>query len=168
MPIMPRTDAITVRPARPADCKAMGRMGAALARAHHAWDPQRFFIWDDIEKGYAWWLGRELKNRRAVVLAAVKRGWVIGYAYGRMEPRDWNSLRDRCGVGIDLVVEPRHRGAGAGRMLSAALIDALRAKGAPRVVIETAAKNREARRLFKRLGFRQTVVEMTIETDGHS
>jgi hypothetical protein len=31
---------------------------------------------------------------------------VVGYAYGRLEPRDWNSLRDACGVGVDLVVVP--------------------------------------------------------------
>ena len=160
---MPRSDRIEIRPARPADCRAMGRMGAALARAHHAWDPERFFIWEEIEKGYAWWLGRELKNRRAILLVAQRRGRVIGYAYGRLEPRDWNSLRDRCGVGIDLFVEPRHRGAGAGAMLAAALVEALEAKGAPRVVIQAAAKNREAQRFFRALGFRRTVIEMTRE-----
>src|SRR5689334_18312932 len=89
-----------VRPAGPDDVRALGALGAKLARAHHAWDPQRFFLPEEpVEDGYAWWLGKELENPRAVILAAVAaRGRVVGYAYGRIEPRDWNALRDRCGV----------------------------------------------------------------------
>jgi ribosomal protein S18 acetylase RimI-like enzyme len=120
-----------------------------------------------MEEGYAWWLGKELANPRAVVLAAVRRGRrgerVVGYAYGRIEPRDWNALRDRCGAAIDVIVEPAERGAGLGRRLVMALVEALEAKGAPRVVLSTATKNRAAQRLFRALGFRPTMVEMTRE-----
>jgi ribosomal protein S18 acetylase RimI-like enzyme len=90
---------------------------------------------------------------------------VIGYAYGRLEPRDWSSLRDRCGVGIDLSVDPAARGRGAGRLLAEALSRALFAKGAPRVVLFAAAKNRPAQRFFRSLGFRPTMVEMALERD---
>ena len=41
----------------------------------------------------------------------------------------------------------------------------LKQLGAPRVVLMTAAPNETARRLFSRLGFRATVVEMTRESD---
>jgi len=160
---MRKNDSITVRPARPSDLKALGCLGATLARAHHAWDPARFFIVDGMDEGYAWWLGKELKNRRAVVLAALRQERIVGYAYGRVEPRDWNALRDACGVGIDLFVEPQARGVGAGRRLCEALLQALRAKGAPRVVLHAAARNREAQRYFRAQGFRPTMVEMTLE-----
>jgi ribosomal protein S18 acetylase RimI-like enzyme len=140
-------------------------MGAKLARAHHAWDPLRFFLPDEpVEDGYAWWLGKELENARAVILAAVAaRGAVVGYAYGRIEPRDWNSLRERCGVGVDLWVEPEARRGGVGRRLVDALLAALAERGAPRVVIGVAARNRDAQRAFARMGFRRTVLELTRE-----
>ncbi len=159
-----RSPAAAIRPARPEDLPALSRLGAKLARAHHAWDPARFFLPEEpIEAGYAWWLGKELRNRRAVVLAAESRGRVVGYAYGRLEPRDWNMLRDACGEAVDLWVEPEVRGAGLGARLVEALAAALEERGAERVVLYAAARNAAARRLFRTLRFRPTMVEMTRE-----
>jgi GNAT superfamily N-acetyltransferase len=109
---------VEIRDATAEDLPALARLGAKLAREHHAMDPARFFAPEEpVEEGYAWWLGKERKSRQAVVLAAVARGRVVGYAYGRIEARDWNSLRDRCGVGVDLWVEPRARRSGIGTAL---------------------------------------------------
>ena len=157
-----------VREATSSDLPALARLGARLARMHHRFDPRRFFVVDGMEKGYAWWLGKERKNRKAIVLAAVRQGRggresVVGYAYGRIEPRDWNSLREECGVGIDLMVEPRARRAGIGAALVEALVAGLAARGAPRVVIQVASLNPEAQAVFSGLGFRPTMVEMTRE-----
>jgi len=165
---MPRRRAsgeVLIRAARKGDLPALGALGAKLARAHHAWDPQRFFAPDEpIEDGYTWWLGKELENPRAVILAAVAgRGRVVGYAYGRIQPRDWNALLDRCGVGVDLWVEPEARRGGVGKRLVEALVAALGERGAPRVVIGVAARNRDAQRVFAGMGFRRTVFEMTRE-----
>ena len=153
-----------IRPATRADLPALAAMGAKLARAHHAWDGARFFLPEEpIEDGYAWWLGKELSNPRAILLAAVGGGSVLGYAYGRLEGRDWNMLRDRCGVAVDLWVEPEARGGGLGRRLTDALFDALAARGAERVVLYVAARNPIARRIFERAGFRPTMLELTRE-----
>lgn len=162
-----------VREATEADLPALARLGARLARMHHRMDPRRFFVVEGMEKGYAWWLGKERENRKAVVLAAVRPGRggrerVVGYAYGRIEPRDWNSLRERCGVGIDLMVEPRARGAGVGAALVEALVRGLARRGAPRVVIQVAARNLDAQAVFARLGFRPTMMEMTREAEGEA
>jgi GNAT superfamily N-acetyltransferase len=154
---------VVIRRARPADLQALSRLGAGLARAHHRWDPKRFFTVPRMDEGYAWWLGRELKNRKAVVLAAELSGRIVGYAYGRIEPRDWNALRDECGVGIDLVVAPNARGRGIGRLIGNALLEALGDKGAPRVILQAAAKNKKAQTFFRAMGFRPTVVEMARE-----
>jgi ribosomal protein S18 acetylase RimI-like enzyme len=162
---MPRSDSLTIRRARRTDLPTMGRLGASLAQAHHDWDPRRFFVVDAMAEGYAWWLGEELKNRDAVLLCAVRGRRVVGYAYGRLEERDWNLLRDTCGVAIDLIVEPAARGHGAGRRLGEALLEALRAKGAPFVVLQAAARNRVAQHFFRSFGFRPTLVEMALDLE---
>jgi len=159
-----RAPPLEIREATVSDLPALARLGARLAREHHELDPERFFVPDEpIEDGYAWWLGKERASAKAVVLAAVRRGRIVGYAYGRIEPRDWITLRDRCGVGVDLFVEPRARTGGIGTALVEALVAALVARGAPRVVIDVASKNPRASRLFASLGFRATMVEMTRE-----
>jgi ribosomal protein S18 acetylase RimI-like enzyme len=151
-----------IRPAREADVPALARLGSGLARWHHRLDPARFMAPEPLEPGYAWWLGKEVANPRAVVLAAVRpgRGRIVGYAYGRLEGRDWNTLREGCGVGVDLVVDPRARGSGIGRRLLGELVKRLGEKGAPYVVIQVAEGNPRARRFFASLGFRPTMREM--------
>ncbi len=73
------------------------------------------------------------------------------------------ALRGPAGVMYDIVVDPAHRRQGVGRLLLEATIDALKARGAPRVVLSTAEKNHAAQRLFDRAGFRRTMIEMTRE-----
>jgi RimJ/RimL family protein N-acetyltransferase len=158
---------VEIRDSTAEDLPACARLGATLSRLHHRLDPARFFTVPDLEAGYAWWLAKERRNRKAVVLAAVRRRGgkevVVGYAYGRIEPRDWNSLRETCGLGIDVIVEPRRRGGGLGTRLVEALAAALAARGAPRLVIEVAARNPKAQRAFAGMGFRPTVLEMARE-----
>ena len=73
------------------------------------------------------------------------------------------SLRGPAGVLYDIVVDPAHRRNGVGRMLLDATLAALRARGAPRVVLSTAERNTAAQHLFDRAGFRRTMIEMTRE-----
>ncbi len=154
-----------VRPATKEDAPALGRMGAALLRLHHAFDPQRFIApKGDVEGGYAEWLGGELVKPKAVVLVAeADGGEVVGYAYGRLEGRDWNALRDPCALLYDLWVDDAHRRTGAGLLLCEAVKDAFRARGAPRVILMSATSNETAQRLFVKVGFRYTMAEMTCE-----
>ncbi|HEX8698257.1 MAG TPA: GNAT family N-acetyltransferase [Myxococcaceae bacterium] len=154
---------ITVRPARPADAQALGRMGAALVRQHHGFDAQRFMLPEDVEAGYRWWLGKELKAKEAVVLVAERDGEVIGYVYARVEARDWSTLRDSHGGLHDIWVEESARGSGAGTLLAEALLRKFTELGVPRVILMTAAKNEAAQRFFARLGWRPTMIEMTRE-----
>ncbi|WP_338023448.1 GNAT family N-acetyltransferase [Archangium primigenium] len=153
-----------VRPARPEDGPALGAMGAALIRMHHAQDSRRFMApGDDAESGYRWWLTKELKRAGAVVLVAERDGAVLGYAYGTVEGRDWNALREPHGEFHDLWVQPAARGTGVGAALAEALMHGLRERGVPRVMLMAAVGNGSARRLFERLGWRPTMVEMTRE-----
>src|SRR4051812_9895617 len=106
--------AITVRPAEGADLPLVARLAADLVRLHHAIDPHRFMLVQAIEAGYEACFKRELANPDAVIVLAEERhrdgaNAIVGYAYGRLEPRDWNSLLDACGALHDIFVEERSR-----------------------------------------------------------
>jgi ribosomal protein S18 acetylase RimI-like enzyme len=157
---------VSVRAATPEDMPQLGRMGERLCRDHHELDPDRFFILDDMAPGYGRFLARELENEAVVLLVAEVEGRIAGYAYGRMEDRDWNSLRDACAVGVDLYVAPDLRDRGIGRRLCEALVRAFEQRGAPRVVVHAAARNERAVAFYESLGFRPTMVELTRERSG--
>lgn len=163
-------DAPTVRPATQADLPAVASLAASLVRLHHAFDPDRFLCIEPLEPGYARFLAGELADDDAVILVAVARGddreRVVGYTYGRLEPRDWNELLDACGKIHDVFVDEAARGHGVAAALVEAMVARLEAKGAPRVVLLSATPNVAAQRLFARLGFRSTMVEMTREKKG--
>lgn len=157
-----RTNA-RIRSCRASDLPAVARLAARLVRQHHAWDSDRFFIFDRIEEGYAEYLRGELDRKRSVVLVASKGRRILGYAFGRIEPRDWNALLERCGMLHDIYVDERARRKGIARLLVEEMVARLSALGAPRVVLMTAIQNTGAHRLFEGLGFRTTMLEMTRE-----
>ncbi len=156
--------AVSIRPAAPVDLKAIGRLGALLVRTHHEIDPDRFIAaTPGTEHGYGSFLGTQLAKPGIVVLVAEREGEVVGYTYAGVEGIDYMSLRGPAGVLYDIVVDPAHRGQGVGWLLLDATLEALQAKGAPRVVLSTAEGNKPAQRLFARAGFRRTMIEMTRE-----
>ena len=155
-----------IRPATPADIPALGRLGALLVRVHHDLDPQRFIAaTPDTENRYGWFLGTQLDEPNIIILVAEQGGEVIGYTYSGVEGNDYMALRGPAGVVYDIVVDPAHRKQGVGLMLLGATLDALKARGSPRVVLSTAERNASAQRLFDRAGFRRTMIEMTRELD---
>jgi ribosomal protein S18 acetylase RimI-like enzyme len=157
-------DPVTIRGATPADTPAIGRLGALLVRTHHDFDPERFIAATPrTEKGYGSFLGTQLDEPNIVILVAERGGGVVGYTYAGVEGTDYMALRGPAGVVYDIVVDPAHRGQGVGRMLLDATIEALQARGAPRVVLSTAERNELAQRFFIRAGFRPTMIEMTRE-----
>jgi ribosomal protein S18 acetylase RimI-like enzyme len=156
--------AVSIRPAAPADLKAIGRLGALLVRMHHDLDPDRFLAaTPQTENAYGSFLGTQLEEASIILLVAERDGEVVGYTYAGVEGTDYMSLRGPAGVLYDIVVDPTHRGQGVGRVLLDATLEALKAKGAPRVVLSTAERNEAAQRLFARAGFRRTMIEMTRE-----
>jgi ribosomal protein S18 acetylase RimI-like enzyme len=135
-----------------------------LMRAHHAFDPQRFMApGPDPEGGYQRFLRSQLEEEDAAVFVAEQQGAVIGYVFAALEPISWKDLREACGFIHDLAVDEAGRRSGVATALMAAAVDWLRSRGTPRVVLGTAEQNAAAQRLFERLGFRRTMVEMTRE-----
>ena len=153
-----------IRPARPDDVPALGRLGALMVTTHHAFDPKRFIAAaPHTEEGYGSFLGQQLDEPNIIVLVAVNENRVIGYTYAGLEGRDYMALRGPAGVLYDIVVDPQHRRSGVGRALLDATVASLKARGAPMVVLSTADRNESAQRLFASAGFRRTMIEMTRE-----
>lgn len=139
-------------------------MGALLMRAHYEFDPDRFMKpGPGAEEGYAAFLGSQLNAQDAIVLVAEVDGEVVGYIYAAVEPPSWKELRDRAGYVHDVLVTEGRRKGGVAEALMLAAIDWLRTRDVPRVLLGTAFSNESAQRLFQRLGFRRTMLEMTKE-----
>jgi len=167
--VVPRSDSnsnLTIRRATDADLPTLGVLGASLLRAHYAFDQQRFMApRGDPEAGYAWFLGSQLKEDDVAVFVAEQAGTIVGYVYAGLEPQSWKELREAAGFIHDVVVTPQAQRHGVASALIEAACDWFRSIGAPRVVLWTAEKNEVAQRLFARIGFRRTMIEMTRELE---
>ena len=149
-----------------ADLDAVGALAGRLVRLHVAFDPLRFLAIDEPERGYARYFGSQLRREEVVLLVAEAEGpppAVVGYAFARLEPLSYEELRRACGKLHDLYVDEAARGGGVGEALLREALGALHARGAPRVVLTTAVQNEAAQRLFAKVGFRTTMLEMTRE-----
>ena len=155
------SDELSVRRARIPDLRRVSEFAGELVRVHHAVDAQRFFLPERVEEGYASWLRRELRNKSAVVLVAERAEELVGYAYGTLEPRNWNALLDEHGALHDVFVTSDGRRGGVGRSLVEAMVRELEALGAASIVLSTMVSNAAAQKLFEGCGFRPTMVEMT-------
>jgi GNAT superfamily N-acetyltransferase len=157
-------DDVVIRRAVEGDGPTLGRLGAELLRLHHAFDADRFMApGPHTQEGYGRFLAAERENDDSVVLVAERAGEIVGYVFAGVEPRSWKELRDVAGFVHDVLVVEDARGSGVGERLVEAAAEWLLARGMPRVMLWTAEKNDLAQRLFERLGFRRTMIEMTRE-----
>jgi GNAT superfamily N-acetyltransferase len=153
---------IIIRPAVSRDFDAAGALGARLVQVHYAFDSRRFLApGGDLAEGYASFLRAEARRSGGVVFVAEWAGRVVGYAYATIEPLSWQDLRDEAGVIHDVFVDETARGRGLATRLIEAVTAWLRQQGMRQIVLHTAFHNIHAQRLFTRLGFRPTMVEMT-------
>lgn len=161
------TSALSLRPARPADLEALGRLGALLVAEHYEFDHRRFLApRPDLAQLYGEFLVSQTTRPDMFVLVAERDGALVGYAYAGMEGNDYMALRGPAGALYDLVVDPVHRRQRIGTALMDAALAELARRGAPRAVLFTADKNHGAQAMFEAAGFRRTMIEMTRELSG--
>ena len=153
-----------IRKAERGDLESLGRLGAMLMQTHYAFDEQRFLRpGAGAQSGYASFLGHVLDSEDETVLVAEEGGAIVGYTYAALEPLSWKELRGPAGFIHDIAVAEAARQTGIGTKLMEAAIAWLRERGAPRVILWTSSQNAVAHALFRRLGFRDTMIEMTME-----
>jgi ribosomal protein S18 acetylase RimI-like enzyme len=156
---------VTVRRATPSDEESLGRFGGSLMRQHHGADPRRFLQVPAPEAGYGRFLVSQLSNPNSLVLVAEHSGATVGYLFADVETTNWMELRGPCGVVQDIYVDEQARRLGAGHALMEAAIEWVFSQGRSQVVLRTKTGNEQAQRLFTALGFRPTMIEMTLDRD---
>ena len=155
---------VIIRRARTEDAVSLGDLGALLVEEHHTFDALRFIApTAETPRRYGAFLVSQLDAPHTLILVAESAGRVIGYGYAALQGFDYMALRGPAAVLQDLIIEPESRGRGVGGRLLAAILEEMRDRGAPRIVLSTAWRNEGAQRLFERTGFRKTMVEMTLE-----
>lgn len=148
---------------QPSDLPGVGILAGQLVRMHYAFDPLRFMKPGNPEQGYQRWFASQMDREDTLLLVAADAEGIVGYVYAVLEERNYNDLLDACVKLHDILVAERGRRRGIGEALLKETFQRAAAKGAPRVVLLTASQNEAAQRLFKRCGFRTTMLEMTAE-----
>ncbi len=159
---MPKTFKLKIRPAIAGDVDLLGRLGTLLMAMHHEFDSRRFIPTSDrTPELYAGYLHKQLGGNDVMVLVAEADQDIAGYLYAAAEGPDYMALRGPAGVIHDLIVVPRYRRQGAGRLLLRAAVDTFKDLGLERIVLSTAYQNEHAHALFASEGFRPAMIEMT-------
>ena len=156
---------VTVRRAGPEDASVIAKLALRLFAQHREYDAERFADLGSIE-GAERYYGSRTTAREAIVFVAEAGGEVIGFAYAEFEEINYAELLMSAVWVHDLFVEEAARGTGTGTALIEAVGEAGKKAGADKLVLTAAAKNESARRFFKELGFRETMVEMTLGLNG--
>lgn len=152
-----------VRPATAADVEPLGKFSAQLTALHHHWDAERFLDGSKMmPNGYGGMLVKQIGKRETVLLVVEEDGAVVGYCWAGMAGYDYMNLRGPAGEIHDIFVDESRRREGLGRLLLDATIAALKALGAPQIVLSTAYKNDTGQKLFAAAGLRPTMIEMTL------
>ena len=153
--------AISIRPATDADAVAMIGLEHASAIHHASVDPARWRM-PTLEQ-----VASSRRRRRVAIpyddaLVAVADGEVVGmielWLKRQHDPDNTRMLGTRVDLGIS--VAPAWRGRGVGTALLIAAEDWGRERGATRMVLDLAAANEGALRLYERLGYEVHGLEM--------
>ena len=153
---------VKVRRAVRGDAEKVAGFALKLFAQHREYDRERFADLSNLH-GAAGWYGSRSEAASARVFVAEIDGNVVGFAYLEDEERDYINLLENAVWLHDIYVDESARGSGAGRALMNAVRDAAREFGAGKVVLTVAAKNSHSREFFARSGFRETMVEMTLD-----
>ena len=159
--------AFTIRSAVPEDEPALLEIQHSSAIHHATIDPDRWQAQslDEADRARRHW-HRNLPRSEGLV--AVADGRVVGMIELWLKrPRGAGARTPRLKVDLGLAVAPEWRGHGVGSALMLAAEDWARAQGAERMVLDLAANNSGAQRLYERLGYEVEAIAMDKKIDPH-
>lgn len=150
-----------IRRARSGDDETIARFALKLFDQHVEYDPKRFSTFADLE-GAAKFYRSRFDTPGSAVFVAVIDDEIVGFAYLERDELNYAELLKHGAWLHDIYVVESARSSGVGRALIDAATEAARQFGAKKLLLTVAAKNAAAQNVFANAGFRQTMVEMTL------
>ena len=151
----------SIRCATAGDETKVAELFLELVRQHVDFDPDRFSNFVTLQGAAEFYKSRFDVDDAAVVVAEVEER-IVGFAYIEFEKLDHENLLKNAVWLHDIFVESSECSEGLGKRLLEAARDAAAELGADKLLLTVAARNKVAQDFFEKAGFRQTMLEMTL------
>jgi GNAT superfamily N-acetyltransferase len=151
---------ITIRKATINDHQGVIKYALKLVYQHQNFNPLRFVEFENHEQQIFDFFTEEIVNPKAIVLIVELENEIVGYSFTRLEE---SSLVDIAPASVwlhDIYIDESVRGLGAGKLLLKASIDAAKQLGSQILILQVAAQNEFAKKLFEDNGFKVATYEM--------
>ncbi|MBD2569279.1 GNAT family N-acetyltransferase [Anabaena lutea] len=149
-----------IRQATINDHQGVLKYALKLVHQHHNFNPLRFVEFDNHEKQLFDFFAEEIVNPKAVVLVVEAENEIVGYSFTRLEEISLVDIAPASAWLHDIYIDESVRGMGAGKLLLNASIDAAKKLGSQILILQVAAQNEFAKKLFEANGFNVATYEM--------
>ncbi|MBK1989646.1 GNAT family N-acetyltransferase [Sphaerospermopsis aphanizomenoides BCCUSP55] len=151
---------IIIRKATIDDHQGVIKYAIKLVHQHQNFNPFRFVEFENHEQQLFDFFAEEIVNPKAVVLVVEVENEIIGYSFIRLEERSLVDIAPAAAWLHDIYIDESARGMGAGKLLLDASIDAAKKLGSQVLMLQVAAQNEFAKKLFEANGFKVATYEM--------
>lgn len=151
----------SIRPARTGDEGKVAELFVKLVKQHVDYDRGRFSNFVTLQGAAEFYKSRFDVDEAAVLIAEVEER-IVGFAYIEFEKLDYENLLENAAWLHDIYVESSERSEGLGKRLLESARTAAKNRGADKLLLTVAARNKSAQYFFEKAGFRQTMLEMTL------
>jgi ribosomal protein S18 acetylase RimI-like enzyme len=154
-----------IRPATADDVGGVVPMVDRLVAFLAERDPAKYAALDNVGEMYRGWLRARAVDPRSVFLVAERQpGQLVGFLIGTVEREIPIYRLDEYGFIHDVWVESDYRNEGLARQLVTMAVERFTQMGMRQVRLDVLVSNEPALGLFKKVGFRESIYEMLIET----
>lgn len=154
-----------IRRAVEGDEQRIEEFATALVEQHVAYDGRRFTNMLVAGRTAAFYRSR-FGDPNSCVLVAEVDGEIAGFAYLEFEEYNFEEMLRKGAWLHDIYVSEAFRGLGIANELLNASAEEAKRLGAEKLLLTVAAANSEAQKVFAKAGFRQTMMEMTLDIPG--
>lgn len=154
-----------IRRAVEGDEERIEEFATALVEQHVAYDGKRFTNMLVAGRTAAFYRSR-FSDPNACVLVAEADGEIAGFAYLEFDEYNFEEMLRKGAWLHDIYVSEAFRGRGIANELLKASAEEAKKLGAEKLLLTVAAANSEAQKVFAKAGFRQTMMEMTLDLPG--
>ncbi|MBD2418224.1 GNAT family N-acetyltransferase [Anabaena cylindrica FACHB-243] len=159
---------MTIKKATINDHQGVIKYAIKLVHQHHNFNPLRFVEFENHEQQIFDFFAEQIVNPKAVVLVVEVENEIVGYSFTRLEESSLVDIAPAAAWLHDIYIDELARGLGAGKLLLNASIDAAKQLGSQILILQVAAQNEFAKKLFEANGFNVATYEMIMNLDESS